>query len=149
VLDSFAQFAPPDTILVVKEHPLDCRFSDWPSYLRRLALHLGIADRVFHIDGGDLQKMAISALGVVCVNSTSGTLALEQGRPVIVLGDAVYDVPGITHQGALDQFWVRPMAPEPGLYQAFKRVLHARCLVPGKRVRHFNSGGEQRGATVG
>jgi capsular polysaccharide export protein len=68
---------------------------------------------------------------MVCVNSTSGTLALEVGIPVIVLGDAVYDVPGVTHQGSLDAFWLRPELPDRPLYQAFKKVLHARCLVRG------------------
>jgi capsular polysaccharide export protein len=131
VLDSFAQFAPADSLLVVKEHPLDCRFGDWRLWLRKRARELGLADRVLHIDGGDLQHLAEHALGVVCVNSTSGTLALESGRPVIVLGDAVYDIPGVTHQGALDQFWLRPMAPDPVIYQAFKKALHAHCLVRG------------------
>ena len=68
---------------------------------------------------------------MVCVNSTSGTLALEAGLPVVVLGDAVYDVRGITHQSSLDQFWTAPEVPDQALYDAFKRMLHARCLVRG------------------
>lgn len=131
VLDSFAEFAPDDAVLLVKEHPLDCGFHSWPDFIRRRALDLGIADRVHHIDGGDLQKLARDATGVVCVNSTSGTLAIETGTPVIVLGDAIYDVAGITHQGPLDAFWSAPQAPDAALYDAFKRVLHARCLVRG------------------
>jgi capsular polysaccharide export protein len=68
---------------------------------------------------------------MVCVNSTSGTLALETGIPVVVLGDAVYDVPGITHQSGLDRFWRDPERPDPELYAAFKKSLHAKCLVRG------------------
>ena len=68
---------------------------------------------------------------MVCVNSTSGTLALEVGLPVVVLGDAVYDVRGVTHQSGLDRFWVEPEAPDRELYMAFKRMLHAKCLVRG------------------
>jgi capsular polysaccharide export protein len=68
---------------------------------------------------------------MVCVNSTSGTLALENGVPVVVLGDAVYDVPGITHQAGLDSFWNNPERPDAKLYGAFKKVLHAKCLVRG------------------
>lgn len=73
----------------------------------------------------------IARKGMVCVNSTSATLALEVGTPVAVLGDAIYDIPGITQRGHLDNFWSRPVAPDAELYAAFKRVLHAKCLVRG------------------
>jgi capsular polysaccharide export protein len=131
VLDSFAHSAPADALLVIKEHPLDCGFHSWPSFVRRRARAQGMEDRILHIDGGDLDALAHDAAGVVCVNSTSGTLALAAGKPVLVLGDAIYDVAGITHQGHLDDFWVNPQAPDMVLYDAFKRVLHARCLVRG------------------
>lgn len=131
VLESFAEFAPSDQLLLVKEHPLDASWRNWCAFLRRRARQLGIEDRVFCIDGGDLQELSTSAVGMVCVNSTSGTLALEHGAPVVVLGDAVYDVPGITHQAGLDSFWSNPERPDPGLYAAFKKALHAKCLVRG------------------
>jgi capsular polysaccharide export protein len=131
VLDSFAQCAPADAHLLVKEHPLDCGFHNWRSFLQRRAKALGVADRVHHIEGGDLARLARDTQGMVCVNSTSGTLALAAGKPVIVLGDAIYDVPGITHQGHLDRFWDAPQAPDMELYDAFRRVLHEHCLVRG------------------
>ncbi|WP_294333730.1 capsular biosynthesis protein [uncultured Sphingomonas sp.] len=131
VLDSFAQCAPADAHLLVKEHPLDCGFHNWRSFLQKRAEALGVADRVHHIDGGDLAKLARDTQGMVCVNSTSGTLALTAGKPVIVLGDAIYDVPGVTHQGHLDRFWDAPQAPDMALYDAFRRVLHEHCLVRG------------------
>lgn len=131
VLDSFAQFAPPDSLLVVKEHPLDCGFHNWRAYVRKRAAELGVARCILHIDGGELQSLAKEAVGMVCVNSTSGTLALQEGTPVIVLGEAVYDIPGVTHQGALDYFWSSPQAPDMSIYEAFKKILHARCLVRG------------------
>jgi capsular polysaccharide export protein len=131
VLESFARFAPPDSILLTKAHPLDCGFTNWRSYQARRARRLGIANRVYYIDGGDLNEMAAGARGMVCVNSTSGTLALEEGIPVAVLGDAVYAVPGITHVGSLDSFWANPQAPDRTLYAAFKKLLHHKCLVRG------------------
>lgn len=131
VLESFAHFAPADAVLLVKEHPLDSGYRNWRAHLRKAARRLGVADRVCHIDGGDLQALAESAVGMVCVNSTSGTLALEAGLPVVVLGDAVYDVRGVTHQSGLDRFWTAPEAPDRELYAAFKRMLHAKCLVRG------------------
>ena len=131
VLESFAAHAPEDLLLLVKEHPLDASWRNWRAYLRRRARRLGIEHRVHCIDGGDLEQLSASSAGMVCVNSTSGTLALENGIPVVVLGDAVYDVPGITHQGGLDQFWTKPERPDRQLYAAFKKLLHAKCLVRG------------------
>jgi len=131
VLASFARHAPKEALLVIKEHPLDVGFRNWRSTIRRRAAHFGLDGRVLHIDGGDLQPLCENSIGMVCVNSTSGTLALASGTPVIVLGDAVYDVPGITHQGSLDRFWRSPELPDRSLYAAFKKVLHARCLVRG------------------
>jgi capsular polysaccharide export protein len=83
------------------------------------------------IDGGDLNQLAAVAAGMVCVNSTSATLALAAGRPVCALGEAVYKVPGLTFARHLDEFWTDPTPPEPGLYGAFRRVLVDRCLVRG------------------
>lgn len=131
VLESFAAHAPADQLLLVKEHPLDVSWRNWCAYLRRRARCLDVEDRVFCIDGGDLQELSTSAVGMVCVNSTSGTLALENGIPVVVLGDAVYDVPSITHQAGLDSFWTNPERPHRELYAAFKKSLHAKCLVRG------------------
>lgn len=131
VMESFAFNAPGNTTLVIKEHPLDCSYRSWFGYIRKHARRLGIEDRVIHVDDGDLKLMAEQSLGMVTVNSTSGTLGLTAGTPVFVLGSAIYDIPGITHQGRLDQFWTAPVPPEKARYEAFRRVLHDRCLILG------------------
>jgi capsular polysaccharide export protein len=131
VLESFAQHAPQNANLLIKEHPLDSRFMSWRRKIMRDARRLGIEKRVFHINGGDLQPLAEASIGMVCVNSTSGTLALEAGKPVVVLGEAIYDVQGVTHQRGLDKFWSKPESPDAHLYDAFKRMLHGHCLVRG------------------
>ncbi|RXR29933.1 capsule biosynthesis protein [Sphingobium fluviale] len=131
VMESFARFAPEGTKLVIKEHPFDCQFRSWRRFLDRHARWLGMEDRVLHASGGDLTAMARDSIGIVTVNSTSGTLGLSQGVPVFVLGNAIYDIPGITHQGKLDDYWPAPQPPEQDVYDAFRRVLHARCLIPG------------------
>ncbi len=131
VMESFARFAPPGVKLVIKEHPFDCQFRSWHRFLNRQASWLGIRDRVLHVADGDLTSMARDSLGLVTVNSTSGTLGLSEGVPVFVLGSAIYDIPGITHQGKLDNYWTAPQVPDPAVYDAFRKVLHARCLIPG------------------
>lgn len=131
IMDSFAAHAPGDMHLLLKAHPLDCSFFNWSAFVRREAQRLGLEDRLHFIDGGDLNEIARRARGMVCVNSTSATLALNHGRPVCTIGEAIYDIPGLTHQRHLDTFWGSPMRPEPGLYPAFRRVLVDRCLVRG------------------
>jgi capsular polysaccharide export protein len=131
VIESFAANAPSDVQLLLKAHPLDSSFFNWRRFVRRHAQRLRLSDRLHFVDGGDLDEMVHLARGVVCVNSTSATLALAAGTPVCTIGEAIYDLAGLTHQGHVDGFWSRPSAPEPGLYDAFRRVLVDRCLVRG------------------
>ena len=128
---SFAANAPADVHLLLKAHPLDCSFYDWRRFVRRHARALGMEGRLHFVDGGDLEAMVRGARGLVCVNSTSATLALANDVPVCTLGRAIYDLKGLTHQGHLDGFWRDPTPPQAGLYAAFRRVLVDRCLVRG------------------
>jgi capsular polysaccharide export protein len=131
VMESFARHAPDDAHLLIKAHPFDTSLVKWPKFIRRHARRLGIADRLHFVDGGNLEQLAADTKGMVCVNSTSATLALAAGSPVCALGEAIYNIPGLTFRGHLDEFWTDPVPPEPGLYGAFRRVLVDRCLVRG------------------
>lgn len=140
VLVSFARHAPSDARLIVKLHPLDSGLVDWAAIVGYLASELGIADRVIFLNGGDLGKLLAQNPAMVTVNSTVGTLALAFGLPVITLGKAVYDIAGLTFQGELDDFWNAPTPPDMALFDAFRRVLANRCLIPGS---FFNEAGLQ------
>ncbi len=131
VLYSFARRAPDDVKLVIKEHPLDPGRTNWCRLVHRRARQLGLGDRLVHVAGGDLAVMTAQARGMITVNSTSATLALNAGVPTIVLGTAIYHLPGLTHQGRLDNFWSHPTPPQVHLWDAFRRVLHDRCLIYG------------------
>ena len=63
------------------------------------------------------------AKGMITVNSTSGFVALEQGKPTIALGDPVYNLPKLTFQGNLDDFWTNPTPPDPYTFECFQRVV--------------------------
>ena len=130
-IESFAAHASAETHLLLKAHPLDCSFFNWRRFVHNHARRLGIEGRLHYVNGGDLDVMIRAARGLVCVNSTSATLALANDTPVCTIGEAIYDLPGLTHQGHLDAFWTDPELPEPGLYRAFRRVLVDRCLVRG------------------
>ncbi len=131
VIKSFAEHAPPAVSLLVKRHPLDPGLVAWSRLTRRLAAHYGVADRVHYLSDWDIADVVQKSLGVVTVNSTVGTLELNSGKPVVVLGHAVYKVPGIVHQTSLDNFWAAPRQPDMALYSAFRRVLEDRCLIRG------------------
>ena len=131
VIESFARAAPPGVMLVIKQHPLDNGLVNWRKQAITTARRLNILDRLLFLEDGDIAKIVDGALGVVTINSTTGTLSLGVGVPTIVLGHAVYDIPGITHQGSLDGFWITPSAPDGMIWDAFCRVLLDRCLVRG------------------
>ncbi|WP_179504194.1 MULTISPECIES: capsular biosynthesis protein [unclassified Sphingomonas] len=131
IVGSFAAHAPADVRLVVKEHPLDNGVRDWQQETADMARLFGVADRVDYLSMGDIVPVIRRSLGVVTINSTSGTLALAEGVPVVALGHAVYDMPQITCQDGLDAFWQHPVAPDVDTFAAFRRVLIERCLIPG------------------
>lgn len=131
IITSFARTAPGSTHLIIKQHPLETGLVNWHRFVDRQARRYNIAGRVHFLAGGDIDRMVRSAQGVVTVNSTTGTLALSAGTPVKVLGKAIYDLPGITHQGLMDDFWSRPVPPDPETYQAFCRTVIDRCLIRG------------------
>ena len=145
VLVSFAKHAPLEMRLVIKEHPLDNGVQNWADLVRRLAAAHGISNRVDYIEIGDIATLVRAAKGVVTVNSTTGTLALACNVPVLTLGHAIYDIPKLTHQSSLQEFWSNPQKPDPVIFAAFRRVLIEQCLIPGgffseeglkKLVRH-------------
>lgn len=126
VAASFARNAPGDALLVVKNHPLDTGFTDYRGLLRRLAPGLDIAGRTVYLESGNLPVLLSRASGAVTVNSTAGTAALAQGCPLIALGNAIYDLRGLTFQGPLDEFWNSAEAPDAALFRLFRNtVIHA------------------------
>lgn len=130
-IKSFALHAPADVSLVIKRHPLDPGMVNWHRLIRRLSARYAIRERVFYLADWDIGEIVERSRGVVTVNSTVGTLALNCGKPVIVMGHAVYKIPGVVHRGSLDHFWSDPQSPDMDLYRDFKRVLMDKCLIRG------------------
>ena len=120
VLDSFATHAPPELHLVVKGHPLDAGVTDMESTTMRLAEARGAADRVHYLDGGALADLCRASKGLVVNNSSAALSALGFGTPVKVLGDAFFNMEGLTDCRPLDQFWSAPRPPDPLLFARFR-----------------------------
>jgi capsular polysaccharide export protein len=131
VIRSFAQSAPSDARLLFKVHPIDNGLSRWPQRIGDAAERLGVSNRVFLADGGNTDELIKRSAGIVVVNSTVGLSALSAGRPVIALGSAIYDVPGLTYQGRLADFWSEPTGGDPHLFDAFIRALAATTQLRG------------------
>jgi len=126
VMPSFAMHAPKDADLVIKNHPLDPGIDDHENMVMNLAWQLGIQDRVTFLESGHLPTLLSHAAGVVVVNSTVGGSALVHARPTIALGEALYDMPGLTFQGELDAFWREGEPPDMLLFTRFRNVvIHA------------------------
>jgi len=131
VIASFAREASAEARLVFKQHPHDNGRENWPGHIRRSAARHGVESRVHFMDGGDLGKLLEKARGCVIINSTVGLFALRKLCPTKLLGIAIYDMPGLTHQGPLESFWQRPAPVDAGLFDDFVRVLAAGIQVKG------------------
>lgn len=138
VVTSFAAHGPADARLVVKLHPLDPGVRDFRGMVERAAAAAGVGERVDWLDGGDLEALLRRAAGVVTINSTVGLAALRLNRPVVTLGDAIYNVEGLVRIGDLDGFWRAPRPPDAALRDAFVRALAATVQIRG--VYHCEPG---------
>ena len=112
-LTSFAQYAPTDTWLIFKQHPFDRGYNDYSQYIRNLGSSLGISSRVIYIHDQYLPALIEHARGVIVINSTVGLSAVSQLRPVKVCGEAIYNIPYITAQVSLDEFWSQANQLQP------------------------------------
>jgi capsular polysaccharide export protein len=125
VMESFARQAPAASRLAIKNHPLDMALIDYAGLIAALERRLGLEGRIDYLEAGDLALLLSRARGVVTVNSTAATAALAAGCPTIALGKAIYDLPGLTFQGPLDEFWRNGQPPDGELYRCFRNtVIH-------------------------
>ena len=136
VLNEFATWAPANSQLLIKNHPLDNGQIDYENRIEQLCKQLGIAERVCYVDGGDLNQMLSGVDGVVTINSTVGITALEAGCPVMLLGKAIYAIDGLVVGAKDTEFWERPTPPNPELFIEFKTALLGHCHVNGNFYTH-------------
>ena len=132
---SFAARAPGQSELLVKPHPLDPCVKNWPKRIAALARQAGVAGRVHVAPRGDLDAMLQRAQGMITVNSTTASRALYFGKPVKFLGRAIFDLPGLSFQGVLDDFWTKAAVPDPVLRDAVFALLCNTYMVRGVYYR--------------
>lgn len=142
-ISSFAKHAPKNTVLLFKQHPLDNAMTHWKLRIQRLSRRYKVSDRIRFIRAGNLGEQLTHARGTVLINSTVGVHALKHGCPVKTLGVALYDMPGLTFQGPLDDFWTTTERPDPDLCNAFVAVMANTIQVRGN---FYSRAGRKAGA---
>lgn len=139
-LRSFERHAASNHHLVIKIHPMDRGHKSYRPFAMALARVAGCQDRVHIVDDGSIGLLIRHSLGLVTVNSTSGLLALNHGKPLLALGDALYNGQGLsfahdphksTATGIMDAFWASPEAPDKTMVNAFNARMHDESLVNG------------------
>lgn len=127
IIHSFAKHAPASAKLLIKVHPLDPGVVGWRRTVKQIVADTGMTDRIDYIDVGLLDEIIRACRGIVTINSTVGIIGLRFQKNVKVLGQAIYDIPGITFQGDLDDFWQTSNLLDLELRQSYLKVL-AGCL---------------------
>ncbi len=124
VLESFAHHAPKETYCVFKHHPVDRGRKNYKAFIMEQASLLNIVERIIVIHDTHLPDCLKHAIGTVTINSTVGLSAIGHNIPTIVLGNAIYDIEGLTNKGlSLRKFWHQHKKPDAELYMKFKQYL--------------------------
>ena len=120
VMNSFAHHAAHDARLVIKNHPLDTGFVNFRRLIERLAAQFKLQGRVDYLESGNLDILLSRARGLVTVNSTVGLSSLTFECPTMTLSDPIYNLPGLTFAGHLDEFWQQATPPDTVLFRCFR-----------------------------
>ena len=131
VIHSFAENAPSDTKLIIKHHPMDRGFSNYANLIIRLAARKNVLERVRYVHEVSMPDLLRNAKGMVVINSTSGISAMIHGLPIKVIGDAHYDIEGLTSHQSLKKFWKNPHHPDPERIKKYLQLLREKTQLNG------------------
>ncbi|PKM43089.1 MAG: capsular biosynthesis protein [Gammaproteobacteria bacterium HGW-Gammaproteobacteria-1] len=145
VIASFARHAAPHHHLVFKHHPLDRPYRNYRRLITETARAYGVRERVHYGHDLHLPTLLEAALGTVVINSTVGISSLCHATPVHTLGEAIYAMPGLTHQGTLPQFWQEPGAVDAALFARFRAWLALHNQANGSFYRRLPDGSGHTG----
>ena len=124
VLESFAKDAPAGTSLLFKHHPVDRGRKNYKSFIMEQSEILNIKSRVLVLHDVFLPDILRHSKATITINSTVGLTSIAYGIPTITLGDAIYDMEGLSNKGkTLKEFWSNHSEPNPELYIKYKQFL--------------------------
>ncbi|MEA3227879.1 MAG: capsular biosynthesis protein, partial [Campylobacterota bacterium] len=123
VLESFAKNCSQDWI-VFKHHPVDRGRKNYKEFILDQATLLGIEKRVLVLYDTYLPDCLKNAKGTITINSTVGLSSITHGTPTITLGNAIYDIKGLTSKGVkLDDFWHKQKKPDKKLLEKYRSFI--------------------------
>lgn len=131
VISSFSKSGRDNCSLVIKHHPYDRGYKNYTSVIKKLALVYGLENRLHYVHDTDLPSLLQNAEGSVLINSTVGISSLYHDTPVKALGEAIYDIEGLTFQGSLESFWQNPGEVNQDLFKRFRRYLIDKTQING------------------
>ncbi|EOI3504610.1 capsule biosynthesis protein [Cronobacter dublinensis] len=123
VIKSFSKYAHSERHLVIKHHPMDRGHRDYRDFIQHLIEKYNLDDRVHYIHDLPLPELIHNSHSVITINSTVGLSALIHNKPLKVMGNAFYDINGLTYQGSLDKFWNTEYAMDHELFENFRSYL--------------------------
>ncbi|WP_457743708.1 capsule biosynthesis protein [Sulfurimonas sp.] len=123
VLDSFSK-TDGDTLLIFKHHPVDRGRKNYKSFILEQARYFRVCKRVLVLHDTHLPTLLKNAKGTITINSTVGLSSLYHETPTITLGNAIYDIEGLTCKGMkLDEFWSKACPPDRELFEKYRSFL--------------------------
>jgi len=137
VLESFAKNCSKDWI-IFKHHPVDRGRKNYKEFILEQALLLGIEKRVLVFYDTYLPTCLKNAKGTVTINSTVGLSSMTHGTPTITLGNALYDIEGLTCKGMkLQDFWHKPKKPDMKLLAKYRAFIINNTQINGSFYGRF------------
>lgn len=118
---------------------MDRGYVHYGSLIEKISQETDLKGRVFYTHLLPLPPVLEAATGTVTINSTVGLSAIFHGSPVKVLGDAIYDMPGLTAQSDLDTFWTTAtdQRPDADLALRFRSYLIRTRQINGSFYRRL------------
>ncbi|MGS3011852.1 capsular polysaccharide export protein, LipB/KpsS family, partial [Escherichia coli] len=111
---------PKESYLVIKHHPMDRGHRLYRTLIKRLSKEYGLGERVISVHDLPMPELLRHAKAVVTINSAAGISALIHNKPLNVMGNALYDIKGLTYQVHLHQFWQADFKPDMKLFKKFR-----------------------------
>lgn len=147
VVESFANHAADDALLVLKHHPMDRPYTDYTRLVRRLREETRLGNRLIYMHDPNLPKLIRKSSAMVTINSTTGISAIHHGKPTLALGAAIYRIEGLTASVTLDEFWNRAheFPIHSDLYRNFRHQLIYRTQLNGNFYRRIKIPGTLAG----
>lgn len=131
VIESFSKYANKDDYLLFKHHPMDRGFNNYARYIEKLSYAFDVKGRILYCHDLNLPRLLKHAKGTITINSTVGISSLHHQKPTKVMGQAIYNIDGITSQKSLDDFWQAPCAPCHDKFINFRRTIREKNQIPG------------------